>query len=271
LLAVAAGCSTERRAATVDSASGATASIGSASSTIALGESAPETTATVACVPEKTILGERVQGRLSEPAVPERSVRQPELSLVDKTVEGDPADLSVDLYRVQIISSGGTQRIPGVRTKSLPTVGVDGSIYGFGYDDSGVIQSAYRYDPEARKLTEIQLPPGVRILETHMAISPDARHIAYISTEVCASGVVRSWPDGKLIAQTPAEPWFHSDNDYNDVRWLDAKHAEIVYRSGRAIAPRPDRSRGLWVHAIVTVDTPAVKLDSLTSKPDWTR
>jgi hypothetical protein len=279
LAIVVGACSNERRAASSEHATDTALTVQVAASATPAGDLTTEQTKGAECAPSRTIVAERVRGASTNSVISERSFRAPRLQLLkvvdspDKRIR-DIEDLSVTLYRIQVATESRTDTIPGVQTTTLPTVGADGNIYAFGYDEGGIMLGAYRYDPETRKLAELQVPPGARMLETHMAISPDTRHIAYISTESCASGMVRSWPDGKLIAQTPAEPWFRSDIDYNDVRWLDTNRAEIVYRSGRVIETRPDGSRGsrgLWVHAIIAVDTPGVKLDSLLSKPDWKR
>lgn len=170
------------------------------------------------------------------------------------------------LYRVQVTEGARTDTIPGVRTTTLPGVGADGKVYLLAYSRGGLIDNAYTYDPNTRTLTIVEFPAEVSPYAFHHAISPDARHIAYISTDsVGAFGVVRSWPAGVLIARTPSEPWFTGDIDYNGARWLDANHAELIYRSG------VDRSRDLWVHTIVTVDPRSVKVDSLTSQPEWKR
>jgi hypothetical protein len=206
-------------------------------------------------------------------AIPTRSLEPPQVALVARSHEGDPGDIAVVLYRVRVTTGTRTDTIPGVRTMTLPGVGADGDVYLFGYDRDGFLTHAYRYDPNTRELTEIQVPPDVEFNVTHLTVSPDARHIAYMghdSVTSYARGRVRSWPDGKLIAQSPAEPSIEGDIDYNDLRWIDADRVEFVYRSGRTIERNPTGPE-LWIHTIVAVNTREMKVDSLASRPEWKR
>jgi hypothetical protein len=188
----------------------------------------------------------------------------PQVTLVDSADDGEPGDIAFPLYRAQVTIDGRTDTIPGVRTHVMPVVGSDGRVYLFGYESGGFLRDGYIYDPGTRAITTLPTPTGAGALESNMSISPDARHIAYVSSE-CATaggcGVVRSWPDGELIAETPGQPWCEGDFVYNDVRWLDINRAEIVYCS----------QHRFWVHAMVTVKPRFVQLDTLTSMPHWKR
>lgn len=206
-------------------------------------------------------------------AISTRSLQPPEVALVDRSKEGEPGDIAVTLYRVRVTTGTRTDTIPGVRTMTLPGVGSDGDVYLFGYDRDGFLTHAYAYDPNTRQLTDIQVPPDVEFNVTHLIVSPDARHIAYVGHDSLTAdtrGRVRSWPDGKLLAQTPAEPSIEGDIDYNDLRWIDADHVEFVHRSGRTIERNPTGPE-LWIHTIVAVNTREMKVDSLASKPEWKR
>ena len=203
-------------------------------------------------------------------AIPTRSLQPPQVALVDRSREGDPGDIAVTRYRVRVTTGTRTDTIPGVRTMTLPGVGADGNVYLFAYDNRGFLSYAYSYDPTTRKLTDIPLPPDIDEFAAHLTVSPDARHVAYIvrdSATTYAVGRVRSWPAGKLIAQTPPEPRYEGDINYNDLRWIDADHVEFVYRSGRAINTIGPRE--LWIHAIVEVNRREMKVDSLASRPEW--
>lgn len=206
-------------------------------------------------------------------AISTRSVERPQVALVDSSAEGDPGDVAVILYRVQVKSSTRTDTIPGARTMTLPGVGADGHVYFFAFDRDGFLTHAYSYDPDTRQLTDIQIPPDIEFNATHLTVSPDARYIAYIAPDSVTSythGRVLSWPAGSLVAQTPAEPGYDSEIDYNDLRWIDADRAEFVYHSGRAIEPGAGH-RELWIHAMVAASTHEVRVDSLASKPEWNR
>jgi hypothetical protein len=188
----------------------------------------------------------------------------PIVRLVDSLDDGAPGDPAFPTYRVQVTVNGRTDTIAAVRTHTEPLVGPDGRVYGFGHEYRR-LANGYIYTPDTRALATYPTPPGVGSVESHVSISPDARHIAYISEEcarpIAACGVVRSWPAAKLIAETPGQPWCEGDEDYNDVRWLDDNRAEFIF------CPK----HRFWIYALVAVDTRLVKLDTLASKPDWKR
>jgi hypothetical protein len=222
---------------------------------------------------ESTHVSDTTQ-KAGESAIPTRSLQPPQVALVDTSKEGDPGDIAVTRYRVRVTTATRIDTIPGVRTMTLPGVGTDGNVYLFAYDNSGFLTHAYSYDPTTRKLTDIPVPPDIDEFAAHLTVSPDARHVAYIAPDSATSyavGRVRSWPAGKLIAQTPPEPRYEGDINYNDLRWIDADRVEFVYRSGRAIERSTTGPRELWIHAIVGVNAREVKVDSLASKPEWKR
>jgi hypothetical protein len=184
--------------------------------------------------------------------------------LVDSLDEGGSGDLSFPTYRVEVSVDGKTDTIGRVRTHRMPVVGADGRVYFFGYEGGGFLNGGYIYEPRSRALTTFPTPPGAGALESHMSISSDARYIAYISTECKSSGgcgVVRTWPESRLIAETPAGIWCEGDEDYNDVRWLDPTHAEILYCA--------EGARDFWIHAIIAVTSRELGVDTLSSKPKW--
>jgi len=246
-LVMSADCAVERRAANADRAS--------------------DEPATVADAGQKPAI----------PAVPTRDLQPSQVALIDSSMEGEPGDIGVILYRIRVTTGTRTDTIPRVRTMTLPGVGADGHVYLFAYDNSGFLTHAYSYDPNTRQLTDIQVPPELEFSATHLTVSPDARHIAYLAPDSATSythGRVLSWPAGRLIAQTLAEspggPRYESEIDDNDLRWIDPDRVEFVYHSGRAIERSPTGPRELWIHAIVAVNTGEVKVDSLASKPHWT-
>ena len=211
-------------------------------------------------------------------AIPSRPLQPPQVALVDMSKEGDPGDIAVTRYRVRVTTGTRIDTIPGVRTMTLSGVGADGDVYLFAYDNSGFLSHAYGYDPNTRQLTLMQIPPELNEFSGHLTFSPDARHVAYIGPDSATSyphARVLSWPAGTLIAQTlpesPSGPRYESEIDDNDLRWLDADRVELVYHSGRANERTPTGIQELWIHAILSVKTREVKVDTLASKPEWTR
>lgn len=204
---------------------------------------------------------------------PQGLLQPSRLTLVDSSDLGEPGDLAMPLYRVEVTTRGRTDTIPGVWTRELPAVGPDGEVYAFSHDrESHWIDKAYRYDPVTRRLSELELPPRIEFLVTQLALSPDARHIAYFSMDSLTSysiGLVRTWPDGKLIVQTPADPGSDLEVETDAARWLDANHAEFVHQRRPEVDPVTKTTRYRWIHAIVTVDARTTKVDTLDAKPAW--
>ena len=242
------GCAVERRTANADGASGEPATV--------------------------TDSGQKA----GMPAISTGLLHPPEVALVDRSIDGDPGDIALIRYRVRVTTGTRTDTIPGVRTRTLPGVGADGNVYLFAYDNSGFLVHAYGYDPNTRNLAEMQSPPEINEFAAHLTFSPDARHVAYIGPDSATSyphARVLSWPAGTLIVQTspesPSGPRYESEIDDNDLRWLDGDRVELVYHSGRASERTPTGIQELWIHAIVSVKTREVKVDTLASKPEWTR
>jgi hypothetical protein len=191
----------------------------------------------------------------------------PQLKLVDSAELGDVFSLIV--YRLQVKCDNGLDTLAGIRVKELPVVGGDGNLYGIGYDRHGDLSSGYRYDPNGGKVSLLPLPEYFDLHATHMSLSPDARHVAYIwgGSSSVASGIVRSWPEFKLIAQTPPDSGFESEIDYSQARWLDANRAEFVYtRSGERVPPA-NIPRRWWIHAVVALDPRSMKVDTVDREP----
>jgi len=195
------------------------------------------------------------------------SLQPTQLALVDSTQLGDVFSLIV--YRLQVKSGERTDTLSGIRVMDLPVVGADGNLNGIAYDQHGELNSGYRYDPSARKLSLLPLPPNSDLYATHMTMSPDARHIAYMLADTAtyaATGVVRSWPDTKLVAQTPTSTPFESEMDNRRVRWLDASRAEFVYTRAEPVPPLK-RPRETWIHAVVSADTHEIRVDTVDTEP----
>ena len=206
-----------------------------------------------------------IQAQSSEVVRTDTAVRSPglEMALVDLADKPDPEDDVFARYRVQVKYAGRTDTIPTVLTNRLPVASEDGKLYMFGFAEGGFLDEGYSYDLRTRALAEFKPPPGSTALETHILISPDARHIAYIATNGAnGTAVVRSWPDAELVAQGPGAPWCQGDEDYNSVRWLDTRTAELAYCSGGS-------SKRVWVHTIVDVSNRQIKVDTLASRPAW--
>jgi hypothetical protein len=175
------------------------------------------------------------------------------------------------VYTLQVTCDNGLDTLSGIRVKELPVAGGDGRLYGIGYDRRGDLSSGYRYDPKGGKVSLLPLPENFDLSATHVTLSPDARHIAYVwrdyGNDQATSGVVRSWPDTNVVSRTPATPVSESEIDQTRVRWLDANRAEFVYTRGNEVIPPSEGRRRRWIYAVVAVDTRAMRVDTLEAEP----
>jgi hypothetical protein len=195
------------------------------------------------------------------------------LALVDSADYG--GDMSFILHKVQVARATRTDTIPGILVQELPALGADGKLYGIAFKKLGALNRAYVYDPDTRTVSDLPLPPVLELLVARISMSRDARHLAYLwydTADVGLVGVVRSWPDGKILVQTTRGSGTDQESPPDGLRWLDTKRVEMVY----PVIPVSEKSgqstgRKAWIHAIVNVDTRQVSVDTVGTPPEWVR
>lgn len=187
------------------------------------------------------------------------------VALVDSAWAGEAGDIGILLFKVEVQTGAKADTIPGIRAATMPGVSPAGKIHIIAFkSESNIPDDAEVYDPVPRTLTSCAFPDGLD--SQHPSISPDALYVAYIGWDAARSGnfgVVKKWSDSTVLVETPLEPWYKDDVDYNGVRWRDATHVEFAYRSGQM--------KNRWIHAVVSVDDRNINVDSLSSQPSWAR
>ena len=178
--------------------------------------------------------------------------------LVD-SLAWEPEGLPVPtLHRVEVRGAGAVHTIPGVWTY-LPAVAVPGGVVGFAFDTAQQgITTAFRYDPRARTVRRLAIPPELRSGFADPAISPDGRHVAYawVGREGTARAEVRPFPNGRVLVRGPEVSIPPTDALANGARWTAADAFEVWIDLVQS-PPRYLRVRGTLSRGVVSADTVA--------------
>lgn len=177
---------------------------------------------------------------------PNRAIR--EVTLVD-SVHWETGLEEGLLYRIAVHYAAETDTLPGILTPHRPVVLGASVIYGLDYRD-GVAVRGFRYDAASRAVQFYPLPDDMAGWTAH-ALSPDARHLAYIARDSAGllSAVIRAWPTGRTVYRSGWVAGYPSDVDYNSARWIAPGSYEIRIRLGDDVSTeRYLRVRGS-VHA----------------------
>jgi len=161
------------------------------------------------------------------------------------------------LWRIEVRSDTAVDTIPELLTDravvAVPRVGVEG----FAFDTArGAIHEGLRYDPEKRTVKAIVLAEDLAGPFAAPALSPDGRHVAYLSlAEGKARAVVRVFPRGRIVAGGPALAVPPGDVAPGEASWSSPDSFTVLID---AIPFRRVRFRGTVASGITAVDTLAV-------------
>jgi hypothetical protein len=219
------------------------------------------------CVPQHAATRQEVRGRNSPVS----------LAFGDSMLLEGPTEFQI--YRVVVRVGSTTDTLPVVFVSDLPVVVRDSVLLGFSYsattDDT--LEGLFSYDLARRRLEHLPEPPGFNGALMGSSFSPDGHYLAYTryvgrdsAENALAAGVIREWPGGALVLETPHSSFAAGDVSAGYARWLDARRYEFLiclpaYLSGTepqyypGEAPRVRRThwvrfRGRLGHELV-VDT----------------
>jgi len=159
------------------------------------------------------------------------------------------------IYHVAIRHDSSVDTLPAILIVARPTLVADSLVLGVTYDSSTAPgYSLFRYSARTGQL-EISDPPGdLRLAVSEPAFAPDGQYVAYIAFpgDATGSGVVRRWPSGELLLQTPSDSVPASDVTGGWADWTDVSHFELfmVIADGRWV-----RFRGVVDRSSVITDT----------------
>lgn len=151
------------------------------------------------------------------------------------------------LRRVVVASeTRGTDTIRSVIV-AQPPVEVRGTgLIGIAVDTPRARLRGYVYDLRHR-IRDFDLPEDVGNLSSGAALSPDARHVAYVAYRGdTAQAMVRVWPAGRIVARGPDLRVMPGDAYGNFARWASPDSFSVTVDLGG-----PSR-REVTVHGTVT-------------------
>jgi hypothetical protein len=161
------------------------------------------------------------------------------------------------LWRVEVRSDTAVDTIPDLLTDraivAVPKVGVEG----FAFDTArGAIHQGFRYDPKKRTVKPIVLAEDLAGPFAAPALSPDGRHVAYLSVaDGKARAVVRVFPRGRIVASGPALAVPPGDVAPGEASWTSADSFTVLVD---ALPFRRVRFQGTVASGITAADTVTV-------------
>jgi hypothetical protein len=195
-----------------------------------------------------------------------------DVRLVDSARTGDELGMEdVVSYRVEVAAAGRRDTLAGVRVRRAPASAPDGAVHGVAVGPEGQAAGTFRYDPADRRLTRTPAPADASPFFSELTLSPDARHIAYVAQEsgpvVRLWGVVRAWPDGRVVARAEPAPGYPSDVNYSQVRWTGPDTYEVVYRVDERPGRDPALAAGPWIRMRGSTRGGSPAVDTLAAEP----
>ena len=184
------------------------------------------------------------------PAPPIRAV-----FLVDSAF-ADVGTMERYIYRVAVRRDSSVDTLPGILTVARPTLVADSVVLGVRYDSSPAGgYSLFRYSAPSGHLEISDPPEDLRLAVSEPAFAPDGRYLAYIAYrgDATGRGVLRRWPSGELLLQTPSDTVPASDVTGGWADWTDVSHFELY------MVIAADR----WVRFRGAVDRPSVVTDTV--------
>ena len=176
--------------------------------------------------------------------------------LVDSTFV-EVGTMERSLYHVAMRHDSSVDTLPGITAVARPTLVGDSLVLGVTYDSSTDAGYAlFRYSAPSGQLEISDPSEDLRLAVSEPAFAPDGRYIAYIAFpgDATGKGVVRRWPSGELLLQTPSDTVPASDVTGGWASWTDVGHFKLY------MVIEGDR----WVRFRGAVDPVSVVTDTVT-------
>jgi hypothetical protein len=167
------------------------------------------------------------------------------------------------LRRVEVRHAGRADTLPGLLVLAPPVLAGD-RLFGFEHHQDAVV-AGFRYDVRRRHLRRFRLPDDLNPVFSEPALSPDARHVAYVAVPGDATGwaVVRTWPGGRLRVRSDAVEVPATDSPGgNGSRWISPDTAEVFIETGAA-------TESGWYRVLASVSRRRVLEADTVRSPPW--
>lgn len=157
---------------------------------------------------------------------PNRGIRA--ASLVDSTTYAfEIGDLYV--YRVAVHHDSSIDTLPDLRALYPPVLVGDSVLLGVAYDSASDAYSLFSYSAPNGQIVFYSPPQDLRLRVSVPAFAPDGKELAYVAFagDETGNGVVRRWPAGEIVAQTPRVTVPATDMISGRAIWQDITHFEL--------------------------------------------
>jgi hypothetical protein len=135
----------------------------------------------------------------------------------------------IPLYRVVVATAGTVDTVPGVLV-TCPAVRLDAAVVGFGIEPTDARAYGFRYDIRTRQVARFDAPQDLRLPLSDVAISPDGRHMAYVTFPGDGSGVgvIRTLQQNQVIQRTVPVTTGGGDTFSGAASWFDSTHFQVL-------------------------------------------
>lgn len=204
-----------------------------------------------------------------KPAATQRSLTLRAIDTSSTASSWDWLDDSLDIYRVEVRAAGRVDTLTDI-IEPMPFPVGDDSVAGLRLvqkDKNEGERRLFVFSLANRKTQTWPLPNDVWSHYYDVAISPDARYVAYVGMDTSGTyPIVRELSSGRVVMRGPGGGGCECDTDRNDARWLSADSVEIAVAHHLGVHLGHDP---VWLRLAGQLSTKGVHLDTLKSAPTW--
>ncbi len=158
---------------------------------------------------------------------------------------------------VRVATARDTVTAIGLWVVNPPYFVGDSMLVGVGSADTVSSLRLFRYNVRRRRIAFFSMPSGIMPGIADLSVSPDGRYVAYVSLSerTLATGFVRVFPNGRILAQTPSIDVGPTDMPVGGARWPAFDSVEILFQTEQLAWDRWIRFRGTIPISHWQVDT----------------